>query len=142
MNLPELLHTILPYFVLPNKPSTSILWHLAGGQGTCSIRYDDLCRSAHVSTSTLKRALKVLAQQKNSSPLPSKPKPPPVSSSKNAYSPQRPTHPRPHLAHTLRLLYPGRPQPLSVINAPSPPACCCSRWNGETGKRDKWVRKG
>jgi len=24
VNLPELLHTILPYFVLPNKPSTSI----------------------------------------------------------------------------------------------------------------------
>src|SRR5262245_46076268 len=34
------------------------------GHGTCSVRYDDLCRSAHVSTSTLKRTLKTLVHKK------------------------------------------------------------------------------
>jgi len=48
----------------PPRTAAHCLWHLAGGQGTCSVRYDDLCKSAHVSISTLKRALKTLSHKK------------------------------------------------------------------------------
>jgi len=64
VDLPELLRTVLPYLRPAEQAIYLRLWHLAGGQGTCAVCYDDLCRSAHVSTSTLKRALKVLSQQK------------------------------------------------------------------------------
>lgn len=64
MDLPDLMRTVLPY-LRPGEQAVYLrLWHLAGGQGTCSVRYDDLCRSAHVSTSTLKRTLKTLTQKK------------------------------------------------------------------------------
>ena len=64
VDLPELLRTVLPYLRPAEQAVYLRLWHLAGGQGTCSVRYDDLCHSAHVSTSTLKRALKTLAHKK------------------------------------------------------------------------------
>ena len=64
MDLPELLRSVLPYLRPAEQAVYLRLWHLAGGHGTCSVRYDDLCRSAHVSTSTLKRALKVLTHKK------------------------------------------------------------------------------
>ena len=64
MDLPELLRSVLPYLRPAEQAVYLRLWHLAGGQGTCSVRYADLCQSAHVSTSTLKRALKTLAQKK------------------------------------------------------------------------------
>jgi hypothetical protein len=64
VDLPELLRTVLPYLRPAEQAIYLRLWHLAGGQGTCSVRYDDLCHSAHVSTSTLKRALKVLTHKK------------------------------------------------------------------------------
>ena len=64
VDLPDLLRAVLPYLRPAEQAVYLRLWHLAGGHGTCSVRYDDLCRSAHVSTSTLKRALKVLAYKK------------------------------------------------------------------------------
>ena len=64
VDLPELLRTVLPY-LRPSEQAVYLrLWHLAGGQGTCSVRYEDLGKSAHVSTSTLKRALKSLVYKK------------------------------------------------------------------------------
>lgn len=64
VDLPELLRTVLPYLRPAEQAVYLRLWHLAGGSGTCSARYDDLCRSANVSTSTLKRALKILIRKK------------------------------------------------------------------------------
>jgi len=64
VDLPDLLSTVLPYLRPAEQAVYLRLWHLAGGQGTCSVRYDDLCHSAHVSTSTLKRTLKTLTHKK------------------------------------------------------------------------------
>jgi hypothetical protein len=64
VDLPDLLRTVLPYLRPAEQAVYLRLWQLAGGQGTCSVRYDDLCKSAHVSTSTLKRALKALTHKK------------------------------------------------------------------------------
>ena len=64
MDFPDLLRTVLPYLRPAEQAVYLRLWHLAGGQGTCSVCYDDLCKSAHVSTSTLKRTLKTLTQKK------------------------------------------------------------------------------
>jgi hypothetical protein len=64
VDFPELLRTVLSYLRPAEQAVYLRLWHLAGGTGTCSVRYDSLCQSANVSTSTLKRALKVLAHKK------------------------------------------------------------------------------
>jgi hypothetical protein len=64
VDLPELLRSVLPYLRPAEQVVYLRLWHLAGGQGTCSARYEDIRQSANVSTSTLKRTLKVLTHKK------------------------------------------------------------------------------
>ena len=64
MDLATLLQSTLAYLTPAEQAIYLRLWHLTGGQGTCAVRYDDLAKSAHVSRSTLKRALKSLGQRK------------------------------------------------------------------------------
>jgi hypothetical protein len=64
MELHDLLTALLPYLSPSEQAVYLRLWHLARGTGSCAVRYQDLCRAAAVSRSTLKRALKTLAQKK------------------------------------------------------------------------------
>jgi len=64
MEFHDLLTALLPYLSPSEQAVYLRLWHLARGTGTCAVRYQDLCRTAAVSRSTLKRALKTLAQKK------------------------------------------------------------------------------
>ncbi len=64
MELHDLLTALLPYLSPSEQVVYLRLWHLARGSGSCTVRYQDLCRAAAVSRSTLKRALKTLAQKK------------------------------------------------------------------------------
>jgi hypothetical protein len=64
MELHDLLTALLPYLSPSEQVVYLRLWHLARGTGSCAVRYQDLCRSAAVSRSTLKRILKTLAQKK------------------------------------------------------------------------------
>ena len=64
MELHDLLTALLPYLSPSEQVVYLRLWHLARGAGTCAVRYQDLCRSAAVSRSTLQRVLKTLAQKK------------------------------------------------------------------------------
>src|SRR5436853_4053189 len=62
----KLLDFLLPYLTPSEQAIYLRLWRLSRGEGKdhCAIRYEDLAKFAHVSRSTLKRALKKLSHRK------------------------------------------------------------------------------